>query len=358
MSPDHEDTQPVSLPNYQKAISLARLALQRGDRKEARRWAQQAAALAPKEEEPWLLLAAVSNPEASLAYLEKALEINPASTRARQGMHWTAKRLRENPPPARPAPRRSLVAGPIASEALVRRRPAILPWALALVIACILLSAWYVAPAYSTTLSNLNPLAAAQSGLDKLTRTPTPTATYTPTPTPTNTPTPTPTFTPTATNTPTSTPTETPTNTPEPTKKPKKKKPAAAAYAYPGRPAGVGVDEFWIDVDLSQQRSYVYIGDILQREFLVSTGTWLHPTVTGTFRIYVKYRSAPMSGPGYYLPGVPYVMYFYKDYGLHGTYWHHNFGTPMSHGCVNFPTVDAEWIFRYARVGTVVNIHQ
>ena len=45
-----------------------------------------------------------------------------------------------------------------------------------------------------------------------------------------------------------------------------------------------------------------------------------------------------MSGPGYYLPGVPYVMYFYQGYGLHGTYWHDNFGQPMSHGCVNLPT--------------------
>ena len=120
----------------------------------------------------------------------------------------------------------------------------------------------------------------------------------------------------------------------------------------------MGGDELWIDVDLSSQRSNVYVGDTLMREFLVSTGTWLHPTVTGTFKIYVRYRYADMSGPGYYLPDVPYVMYFYKDYCLHGTYWHHNFGTPMSHGCVNFPTVDAEWIFENSRLGTIVNVHQ
>lgn len=45
-----------------------------------------------------------------------------------------------------------------------------------------------------------------------------------------------------------------------------------------------------------------------------------------------------MTGPGYDLPNVPYTMYFYQGYGLHGTYWHNNFGTPMSHGCVNMPT--------------------
>lgn len=357
MSADYEDTRPTPIAGYEKAIALARLALQRGDQKEARRLAQQAAALSPQAEEPWLLLAAVSHPQASLAYLRKALEINPASQRARSGMHWAVKRLRQNPPRPQPPAHRRMVSIPIASEALVQRRAANLPWVLALLIACLLLSAWYAAPTYSNALASLKPLSAAQSSLDKLTRTPTPTATFTPTPTPTNTPTPTPTFTPTPTNTPTATPTETPTNTPEPTKKPKKKK-QPAAYVYPGRPAGVGDNEFWIDVDLSLQRSYAYVGDILQREFLVSTGTWLHPTVTGVFRIYVKYRAADMSGPGYYLPKVPYVMYFYKDYGLHGTYWHNNFGTPMSHGCINFPTVDAEWVYRYARVGTVVNIHQ
>ena len=64
-----------------------------------------------------------------------------------------------------------------------------------------------------------------------------------------------------------------------------------------------------------------------------------------------------MTGPGYYLPGVPYTMYFYKGYALHGTYWHDNFGTPMSHGCVNLETNDAEWLYEFASVGTLVNVH-
>jgi lipoprotein-anchoring transpeptidase ErfK/SrfK len=52
------------------------------------------------------------------------------------------------------------------------------------------------------------------------------------------------------------------------------------------------------------------------------------------------------------------VMYFYKDYGLHGTYWHSNFGTPMSHGCINFTIADAGWLFNnWVTFGTVVNIH-
>jgi lipoprotein-anchoring transpeptidase ErfK/SrfK len=119
--------------------------------------------------------------------------------------------------------------------------------------------------------------------------------------------------------------------------------------------AGNGVR--WIDVDLSNQRVYAYEGDVMLNSFLVSTGTWLTPTVTGQYRIYVKYRSATMSGDDYYLPNVPYVMYFYKGYGLHGTYWHNNFGTPMSHGCVNLRTDDAGWLFNFASVGTLVNVH-
>jgi len=119
----------------------------------------------------------------------------------------------------------------------------------------------------------------------------------------------------------------------------------------------VGNGERWIDVNLSQQMVYAYEGDIIVNSFLVSTGTWATPTVTGQYNIYVKYRSAKMSGPGYYLPNVPYIMYFYKGYGLHGTYWHNNFGTPMSHGCVNLRTPDAEWLYGWASVGTLVNVH-
>ena len=98
-------------------------------------------------------------------------------------------------------------------------------------------------------------------------------------------------------------------------------------------------------------------GDQVVNKFRVSTGRWPTVTVTGVYRVYVKYRYASMSGADYYLPNVPYVMYFYKGYGLHGTYWHNNFGTPMSHGCVNLKTVDAGWLYNWSRVGTIVKVH-
>lgn len=131
--------------------------------------------------------------------------------------------------------------------------------------------------------------------------------------------------------------------------------PSAAPNSPP--PLKMGSGERWIDVDLSEQRLYAYEGDTLIRSFVVSTGTWRTPTVTGKFKIWIKLRSSSMSGPGYYLPDVPYVMYFYKGYGIHGTYWHNNFGTPMSRGCVNMTIADAEWVYNFVSVGTVVNVH-
>ena len=66
-----------------QALKQANEALQRGDKHAARYWAQVTAALVPGMEDPWLILAAVASPRASLAYLERALEINPNSQRAR-----------------------------------------------------------------------------------------------------------------------------------------------------------------------------------------------------------------------------------------------------------------------------------
>jgi lipoprotein-anchoring transpeptidase ErfK/SrfK len=116
-------------------------------------------------------------------------------------------------------------------------------------------------------------------------------------------------------------------------------------------------DGRWIDVNLSQQQIYAYEGNLLVNSFIVSTGLPDTPTVTGEYQIYTKVPIQDMSGPGYYLPDVPWVMYFYDEYGFHGTYWHNNFGTPMSRGCVNLRIEDAEWLYHWASVGTRVSVH-
>lgn len=131
----------------------------------------------------------------------------------------------------------------------------------------------------------------------------------------------------------------------------------ASETSNPSQKESGGGGIHWIDVDLTNQMLYAYEGDTLVNSFLVSTGTWLFPTVTGAYHVYGRIESQDMSGPGYYLPNVPFIMYFYQDYAIHGTYWHSNFGTPMSHGCVNMETSDAEWIYNWSSVGTLINIH-
>ena len=343
-----------SSDQYKTSIKQAQDALMQGDSLSARRWAEQAINNSPDREEGWLILAACANPRASIAYLSEALKINPNSQRARTGMHWAIKKYRtsQHSPTYRKIP-----VDPISSVEMIDTRPVLLPWAIALILVLVGLIVWFGSPSFTLAFTNNRPLTIAQSQIDKETRTPTPTSTFTPTPTFTPTSTPTVTPSPTPTNTPTYTPTSTPTETPKPTKKPKKKN-KSGGYSFPGRPRGVGPNERWIDVDLSSQRTYAYQGNDLIKSFVVSTGTWRYPTVRGTYKIYVKYKAADMSGPGYYLRKVPFVMYFYRGYGLHGTYWHNNFGTAMSHGCINLRKNDAKWLFNFAKVGTVVNIHK
>lgn len=116
-------------------------------------------------------------------------------------------------------------------------------------------------------------------------------------------------------------------------------------------------EEKWIEIDLSEQKLWAWEDDNLFLETLVSSGKWGR-TPTGEFRIWTKFKYAKMSGGSrairtyYYLPNVPYIMYFAnsqippsRGYGLHGTYWHNNFGYVMSHGCVNLPTPVAEKLF-------------
>lgn len=109
-----------------------------------------------------------------------------------------------------------------------------------------------------------------------------------------------------------------------------------------------------IVVRVEAQEVDVYEDGRLLRTFVASTGLPQTPTVYGNFRIYHKLPAQTMAGPDYYLPDVPWVMYFYQGYGLHGTYWHNNFGQPMSHGCVNLRTPDARWLYEWAEIGTPV----
>jgi len=125
----------------------------------------------------------------------------------------------------------------------------------------------------------------------------------------------------------------------------------------PVKPPVSGGGGKWIDVNLSKQRLTAYQGNTPVFSALISAGLPRTPTVVGRFKINTKLRATRMRGPGYDLPNVPYTMYFYRGYAIHGTYWHNNFGRPMSHGCVNMRTSDAAWLFNWAPMGTTVVTH-
>jgi lipoprotein-anchoring transpeptidase ErfK/SrfK len=69
-------------------------------------------------------------------------------------------------------------------------------------------------------------------------------------------------------------------------------------------------------------------------------------------------------GTYYYLPNVPYIMFFYNDqyakklgFSIHGAYWHNNFGKPMSHGCINMKPAEAAVIYNWAEVNLPITIY-
>lgn len=119
----------------------------------------------------------------------------------------------------------------------------------------------------------------------------------------------------------------------------------------------------WVEVDLSEQRTSLYLGAERVASFTISSGVAKWPTVTGEFAIRHKNAVQVMSGGSratgdyYYLPGVTWVSYFYRDYGFHTAYWHNNFGHPMSHGCINMKHDDAKALYDFAPIGTRVIVH-
>ncbi len=137
--------------------------------------------------------------------------------------------------------------------------------------------------------------------------------------------------------------------------------------------------ERWVEVDLSEQLAVAYEGTTPVKAFVVSTGVGSTPTVQGTFRIWAKIAMQDMRGGSraagtyYHLRDVKNVQYFHRSYGFHGTYWHDNYGTPMSRGCINMTNEDAKWLFDWtspavytddwlfsnnANPGTLIMVHE
>lgn len=120
-----------------------------------------------------------------------------------------------------------------------------------------------------------------------------------------------------------------------------------------------------IDVNLLTQTLAAFEYDKPVLETKISSGMPNGPrdanglstkTPEGEFRIMDKMPAKHMGNGNlfadfedYELPGVPWTLFFTaQGHAFHGTYWHENFGVPMSRGCVNMRTEEAKWLFRWA----------
>ncbi|MBK9753118.1 MAG: L,D-transpeptidase [Nannocystis sp.] len=120
-------------------------------------------------------------------------------------------------------------------------------------------------------------------------------------------------------------------------------------------PKGLEPWERWIDVSLSKQLLVAYEGTRPVYTTLVSTGRKgskeePYDTPTGRWRINSKHISTTMDGNSasdgnYSIQDVPWTMFFFGSYALHGAFWHKGFGAVRSHGCVNLGPSDARWLF-------------
>lgn len=121
-----------------------------------------------------------------------------------------------------------------------------------------------------------------------------------------------------------------------------------------------------VAVNLSKQVLTAYENEKIVFETTISSGiatpnqdprALSTQTPTGEFRILSKYPSKHMGNGNlfatpedYELPGVPWTCFFHEaGYAFHGTYWHDNYGAPMSRGCVNMRIDEAKWLFRWVR---------
>ena len=119
------------------------------------------------------------------------------------------------------------------------------------------------------------------------------------------------------------------------------------------RPADVGPNDLWVQVDLYEQSLAAYEGDRMVFATLISSGLNRWPTNEGLFQVWSRHVATKMSGAEgkvdyYFIEDVPHTMFFDYDIALHGAYWHDRFGYKHSHGCVNLPPRASEWVFNWS----------
>lgn len=118
----------------------------------------------------------------------------------------------------------------------------------------------------------------------------------------------------------------------------------------------------YIETDLSEQVTTAWENGYIVEQFLISSGAGKRPTPTGETKVFYKKAIIDYNGAAfnetYDFPNTPWNTEFREGgYFFHTAYWHHNFGHPMSHGCINMKEPDAHFIYDWADIGTTVIVH-
>lgn len=127
-----------------------------------------------------------------------------------------------------------------------------------------------------------------------------------------------------------------------------------------------------VEVDLRRQVMICYENEQVVFQTTIASGR-LDSTIpangiptrtpAGKFNVAVKMPSKHMGNgnlaadiEAYELAGVPWTVFFTaQGHAFHGTYWHDNFGVPMSSGCINMRNHEAKWFFRWCLPSAAVD---
>ncbi len=116
------------------------------------------------------------------------------------------------------------------------------------------------------------------------------------------------------------------------------------------RPAVSAAQSRWIDVDRDEQVMIAYDGETPVFATLVSSGRRKNDTPPAIYRIRSKSAVTKMAAEEretshYEVSEVPWATRFRSGLYFHAAYWHDQFGTAKSHGCVNLSPHDAKWVY-------------
>ncbi len=106
----------------------------------------------------------------------------------------------------------------------------------------------------------------------------------------------------------------------------------------------------WIDLDRDEQVMVAYDGDTPVFATLISSGRNKKNTPPALYRIRSKTAITKMAAEEreaahYEVSEVPWATRFRSGLYFHAAYWHDQFGTAKSHGCVNLSPHDAKWVY-------------